>query len=246
MSASPVKKGLHPLLRGARAVLFDMGGTLVHPDWERLARLAEKDAGRVLSLAEMSHALGQVLKAADMGLNQDVQHLTRDRKPNWLFRDMYRLLGISEFRCEQLRARACDAHLERHLWSQLNPHVRRVLSDLRNQDVQVGVISNTDDGRLRELLELLEIASQFDVIVDSYIVRHRKPDAEIFNFAVAQLGLGSREVVYIGDSYNHDVLGAEAAGLRSILLDSFDIYRDLRCLRIRTLGELTAYQEPDQ
>ena len=25
---------LHPALRGVRAVLFDVGGTLLHPDWE--------------------------------------------------------------------------------------------------------------------------------------------------------------------------------------------------------------------
>ena len=51
---------LHPSLRGARACVFDAGGTLVHPDWERLAALAKKQTVTLLYGAKdtkQNHAL---------------------------------------------------------------------------------------------------------------------------------------------------------------------------------------------
>ncbi|HEX8355592.1 MAG TPA: hypothetical protein VF611_21980, partial [Pyrinomonadaceae bacterium] len=58
---------LHPSLDGARACVFDAGGTLVHPDWPRLAVLAEEFAGRRLGEGEMRRAFGEMLKCAGAG-----------------------------------------------------------------------------------------------------------------------------------------------------------------------------------
>src|ERR671926_294918 len=53
---------LHPSLDGARACVFDAGGTLVHPDWPRLAALAEEAAGRSFGADEMRRAFGEMLR----------------------------------------------------------------------------------------------------------------------------------------------------------------------------------------
>jgi putative hydrolase of the HAD superfamily len=132
------------------------------------------------------------------------------------------------------------AHGERHIWCGLDPEVSHVTSHLKRAGIKLGVISNTEDGRLEELLKLMEIAADFDLLVDSYLVGLRKPDAAIFHYALSQLGVAADEAVYIGDSYGHDVLGARSAGLRAILLDPFDLYSESDCPRIKTLGELTA------
>ena len=45
---------------GERAVRFlDAGGTLVHPDWSRLSRIAEEVTGRVFSIEEMGRAFAE-------------------------------------------------------------------------------------------------------------------------------------------------------------------------------------------
>ena len=85
---------LHPTLNGARACIFDAGGTLIHPDCPRLAALAEDCAGRRFEADEMRRAFGEMLKglsAPEPGrpsINQSGRH--------WTFRAMYGGLGLDE------------------------------------------------------------------------------------------------------------------------------------------------------
>lgn len=236
VSGAPVR--LHPFLRDARAVLFDAGGTLAHPEWERIALLAEQETGRVFAPAEMRRTLSEALRSIDARLSEKSIRTVHTQRPGWVFREVFCALGVDEAACERLSERMLAAHDERHLWCGLDPEAPRVVGELKRAGLRVGVISNTEDGRLKELLELVDIATHFDLLVDSHVVGLRKPDAVIFHHAVQQLNVSPHEAVYIGDSYGHDVLGAQGAGLRAILLDSLDLYADSDCPRIRALGEL--------
>ncbi len=231
-------ESFHPLVREARGVLFDAGGTLVHPDWERLAFLAEEETGRSFTTEELRRAVKQIMRVADDCLHKGQALPFDTHRRGWVFQQMYRALGLEEADCGGLAARTDAAHGERHLWCGLDEDTPRVVAALKRAGLRVGVISNTEDGRLRELLELVEIASHFEILVDSFIVGHRKPEAAIFHLALEQLGLRPDEAVYVGDSYGHDALGARRAGVRAILLDPLDLYADSECPRIRTLGEL--------
>jgi HAD superfamily hydrolase (TIGR01662 family) len=233
------KQYLHPLLDGARAVLFDAGGTLAHPDWERIRILAERETGRSFSIEELRVRFYDSLRAVDGNLADETVR-AHTRKPGWLFSDIFGALGVNEESCGKLAMSVLASHGERHLWCGLDPDVPKVVSDLKRAGLKVGVISNTEDGRLEEMLKLLEIVGHFDLLVDSHKVGLRKPDAAIFHFALRQLEVAPDESVYVGDSYGHDVLGAENAGLRAVLLDPLDLYRDIDCPRIHALSELTA------
>ena len=231
-------KRFHPLVREARGVLFDAGGTLTHPDWERLAALAEEESGRQFTAEELRRAVKQIMRVADDCLHKGQALPFDTHRRGWVFQQMYTTLGLEEAHCASLATRADAAHGERHLWCGLDEDAPRVIAELKRAGWRVGVISNTEDGRLRELLEMVEIADHFDILVDSFIVGHRKPEAAIFHLALEQLGLRPDEAVYVGDSYGHDALGAIKAGLRAILLDPLDLYGDSDCPRIRALGEL--------
>lgn len=233
-----LRKHLHPALRDKRAVLFDAGGTLVHPDWQRLASIAEEEAGNAFTHAELRQALYQEFQVVDHHLRhkQDAPEYTRQR--GWTFARMYGALGLDTAACDRLNKRLDELHGERHLWCALDPETPGVLVKLKECGLQIAVISNTEDGRLEELLEMVEIKRYFDFLIDSFIVGHRKPDAAIFHLALERLKLTAHQAVYIGDSYGHDVLGAEAAGLQAILLDPLDLYPESESLRIRSLGEL--------
>lgn len=230
---------LHPLLRDARAVLFDAGGTLTHPDWERIARLLKQETGRAFETLKMRRTLYEALRLVDARLSEEKVHNVHTRRQGWIFHDLFSALGIDEETCDRLRVQLVAAHNEKHMWCSLDPEAPRVVNELKRAGLHVGVISNTEDGRLKELLELVEIAAHFDLLVDSYLVGMRKPDAIIFQHALKQLALAPHEAVYIGDSYGHDVLGARRAGLRAILLDPLDIYEKSDCPRIHALSELT-------
>lgn len=229
---------LHPSLRGVRAVLFDAGGTLVHPDWERLARLASASAGREFIAAELNRKFKEMMCAVDASMGRGEPAPADTLKRNWVFRRVYRALDMDDAACEKLSGQIDATHAERHLWSALDPDAPAVLASLRESGFRIAVISNTEDGRLEELLELVELKSHFDFYIDSHVVNQRKPDAAIFQLALARLGIEPAEAVYIGDSYAHDALPALALGMRAILLDPLGLYPASVCPRIRTLGEL--------
>ena len=228
--------GLHPALRGARACVFDAGGTLIHPDWPRLAALAEGHAGRSFGADEMRRAFGEMLRC--VGRPEPGGRAIRQGGRHWTFRAMYEGLGLGEEACESLVGRIDAAHAERHVWCGCDPDAPRVLDELKRLGLLVAVVSNTEDGRVRAALELAGLAGYFDVIVDSHLVGVSKPDPAIFRHALELLGVEPREAVFVGDSYAHDALAALAAGLGAVLLDPFDLHPEAACPRLHALGEL--------
>jgi putative hydrolase of the HAD superfamily len=229
---------LHPSLKGARACIFDAGGTLVHPDWSRLAAFAETAVGRVLAPDEMRRAMGDVLKAVGEEMQKNPATPADERKRHWVFRRMYLALGVEVAACDEVVAQLDAAHVERHLWCGLDSDAPRVLEELKRAGLRVAVISNTEDGRLRDSLDAAQIANLFDLLVDSHLVGCRKPEAAIFQLTLDKLGVEAEEAAFVGDSYAHDALAARAAGLRAILLDPLDLHPESVCPRIRSLGDL--------
>jgi HAD superfamily hydrolase (TIGR01509 family) len=230
---------IHPALNGVRACIFDAGGTLVHPDWPRLSHIAEKVSGRAFEAAEMGRAFGEMLKAVGIEMQREGFVLSDDMtRPHWTFRRMYGVLGLDEVTCDSVVGDLDGAHLERHLWCGIDSEVPRVLDELKRQGLLLAVISNTEDGRLIDLLDAAGIAERFDLLIDSHLVGYRKPDAAIFRLALERLELKADEAAYVGDSYVHDALAARAVGLRAILLDVHDLHPESVCPRVRALSEL--------
>ncbi|HEV2764362.1 MAG TPA: HAD family hydrolase, partial [Pyrinomonadaceae bacterium] len=166
---------LHPTLRGARACIFDAGGTLVHPDWPRLAEFAARVAGREFAPAELERALKGILREYSLRLQQGGEHGPDEKRPHWTFRKMYCSLGVDEETCERVIEVLDAAHAERHVWCGLDPDATRVVDELKRAGLVVAVISNTEDGRAADALEAAGLASHFDLIIDSHVVRIRKP-----------------------------------------------------------------------
>jgi HAD superfamily hydrolase (TIGR01549 family) len=230
---------LHPALNGARACIFDAGGTLVHPDWPRLSRIAEEVSGRSFDPSEMGRAFGEMLRAVGLEMRREGFVPPEEMKrPHWTFRRMYGALGLDETTSAGVVERIAASHVERHVWCNADPEAGRVLDELKRQGLIVAVISNTEDGRLIDSLEASGISDRFDLLIDSHLVGHRKPDAAIFRLALERLELEAHEAAYIGDSYVHDALAARAIGLRGILLDPLNLHPESVCPRIKSLGDL--------
>src|SRR5690242_6724722 len=59
---------LHPALRNVADVIFDVGGTLVHPDWRRLGEIVTAETERRFTPVQMYEAFYAMLQAADADL----------------------------------------------------------------------------------------------------------------------------------------------------------------------------------
>ena len=91
-----------------------------------------------------------------------------------------------------------------------------VLTTLRPR-YTLGIISNFY-GNVATLCAECGLAALCDVIIDSAQVGVSKPAPRIFHLALAQVGRAPETAVYVGDSFERDVLAAKAAGLRTIWL----------------------------
>lgn len=232
---------IHSALDGARACIFDAGGTIVHPDWPRLSQIATEVSGQTFNLQEMGRAFGEMLRAVGVEMQREGFVLPKEMKaPHWTFRRMYASLGLDESTSAAVIERLIASHALRHVWCTPDPSAADVLDELKRRGLLLAVISNTEDGRLVESLDAAGLAGKFDLLIDSHVVGHRKPDPAIFGLTLERLKLEPGEAAYVGDSYAHDALAARAVGMRGILLDPHDLHPESLCPRIRSLNELCA------
>ncbi len=79
---------------------------------------------------------------------------------------------------------------------------------------KIGLVTNFDDTQtVRRVLARDELTSLFEATLISAEFGLRKPRKEIFLAACEQLGTAPAETLFVGDSWESDVLGAKAVGM---------------------------------
>jgi putative hydrolase of the HAD superfamily len=91
------------------------------------------------------------------------------------------------------------------------------LMELRERRLRLVVVSNWDSS-LTDVLGGLGLLPLLDAVITSAEAGSAKPDRRIFEAGLAAAGCRGAEAVHIGDSVEHDVEGARAAGIRPLLL----------------------------
>jgi putative hydrolase of the HAD superfamily len=194
-------------------VFLDALGTLValDPPAPRLRRLLA-DAGHELSEeraaagfeAEISYYLEHHLDGFDSDGLDDL----RDRCATVLIETLA-LPGLdnASARCAMLGA----LHFVPY------PEVAATLRELRGRGHELVVVSNWDCS-LPDWLAGAGLLELVDAVVTSAVVRAAKPDPAIFDAALEIAGAGREQSLHVGDSFDKDVAGARAAGIRPVLL----------------------------
>ncbi len=91
-----------------------------------------------------------------------------------------------------------------------------VLRELRPR-FRLALLTNTQSFGLNFIREM-GLAGLFDVTCYSFECGLLKPDPRIFQWTADRLGLGPERLTMVGDNLEKDVLAAEAAGWRGILI----------------------------
>ena len=97
------------------------------------------------------------------------------------------------------------------------PDVAPALEKLKGAGLRLGVISNFD-ARLYRLLEGLDLARFFESVTISSEAGYAKPAAQLFEIALAKMGVAPDEAIHVGDAPHLDITGANAAGIEAILI----------------------------
>ncbi len=82
--------------------------------------------------------------------------------------------------------------------------------------VQIGILSNTDEDTVTAAVKHTGLLVQY--IMSSERAHCYKPNPEIFRMAMRELGISSRECLYIGNSIG-DIAGASAASISSVFIN---------------------------
>jgi HAD superfamily hydrolase (TIGR01549 family) len=118
-----------------------------------------------------------------------------------------------------------------------------VLKYLKEKGYKVGLISNTNPTIMR-VIDKYNLHQYFDSEIYSFQEGILKTNPELFQRAIARLGLGPDEVIMVGDSIQTDVIGARNAGLKAILIDRMN--KREYTPKIRNLKELRDLVENDK
>jgi putative hydrolase of the HAD superfamily len=227
-----------------RAVFFDAGATLVHPDPPVEAVYARELAtdGCAVSPEELATALGRVWEEVRSDSPSNRYGGVRGEGAFWrAFLDRVRGCLDGGRVSETAFGRLADHFRDPQSWA-VYPDVVGTLDALGRQGLTLGVVSNWDS-HLPRLLDALDLSGRFAAIAVSAIEETGKPDAEIFHRACARVGVTPAEALHVGDSLAEDYEGARAAGLAALLLDRDGRHPEVT-YRIESLEELVSLVRP--
>ena len=193
-----------------RAVLFDLGGTLVdyhdYAHWTELARRCFVDAEE----EEVAHAFREV-------------ELETDIPARVSFTEFWRLT-LSRASGRAVERSTAERFLElsrQHPgFFRLYSDTRRCLDELRADGRRLAVVSNSSsEAHVRSILHSTGILPFFEKVLSSGTEGVEKPAAEIFHRAVQRLGVRPDEAFYVGNLAYTDAEAARQAGLGAVWLN---------------------------
>lgn len=213
------------------AIFFDVGNTLLFPNWSRiLSPLTERG---VLPTHEQLRTLECQTK------NEFDQMMAHGEKPDQGFWHLFytHLVDLLEIDDSVLLVKALtEATRLSANWDRLRPGTREKLEEI-GECCRIAVISNAD-GKIAQVLEQCGIQNCFLSITDSGVVGWEKPHPAIFAAALKSLNVEAERALYVGDLYSVDYLGARQAGMAAMLFDIAGAYRERDVPRVESLDEL--------
>jgi putative hydrolase of the HAD superfamily len=215
-------------------IFLDAGGVLAFPNWERITEIL---AGHGLvvephALAAADHlAKFQIDVGSYIGVSTDTDRWHR------YFELVFAHAGI---RPDSRIADAIDAmrvyHQAHNLWETVPNDVRPTLVRLRKLGLCLAVVSNAN-GTVADVFERVGLSEYVDMIIDSHYEGVEKPDPRLFQIALERAGADADATIHVGDLFHVDVMGARAAGIRAVLFDAADLYKNYDCQRVGSLTE---------
>lgn len=198
-------------------MLLDALGTLVAlgPPWPELERRLRAEHGLRLAPGDAERAFRAEIAyyRAHHCEGHDAEALAelRQRCAEVLHRELpaaaREVLSIEQTSTAMLASLRFEAY----------PDALATLPVLRARGLRLVVVSNWDIS-LPAVLSTTGLAGMLDGVLTSAMIGAPKPGRAIFDAALALAGVASDRAVHIGDSLEHDVLGARAAGVAAVLL----------------------------
>jgi putative hydrolase of the HAD superfamily len=125
------------------------------------------------------------------------------------------------------------------------PEISELLQFLEMKGIKKAIVSNGDYELIMARLEANNIADKFEFVLapcEEYPMT--KPNKEIFLESLKKIGSTPEKTIFIGDTPEADIKGANQVGLYSVLVDKANMHKDLQGdlkpkMIVRSLLEIT-------
>jgi len=225
-------------------IYFDLDGTLRHNRPSFLEALANYSLQLGLPIeitnSKQGHRWLQNYWAQSPDLIADRKTFGEDEGAFWINHSQRYLMasGCQSDQAAQLAPDLTECMRDRYSpVDTLANEVDELLNNLQQNGFRLGVISNRTNP-FDEQLEALGISSYFELSLAAGTIDAWKPDPMIFQHALSQMNVKPDQVVYVGDNYFADVIGARNAGIQPVLIDPVNLFPEADCTVIETVGDL--------
>jgi beta-phosphoglucomutase-like phosphatase (HAD superfamily) len=185
-----------------KAVIFDMDGVLIDAkEWHYEA------LNRALGLLGYSISRYDHLSRYDgLPTRRKLEMLTKEKglpKPLHGFLNELKQIYTMELIYSQCKPVFCHEY---------------ALAKLKGMGLKIGVASNSIRRTVEIMMERSSLARYLDVMLSNEDVRAAKPDPEIYQTAIARLGVEPSECLVVEDN-EQGIRAAEAAGAQLMVVD---------------------------
>lgn len=203
-----------------KGVFFDLGGTLF--TYRHVARRHGELLGHAAGRLGLEDP--KILKRAYADAIRDIT-LRYNELDYYLHRDLFR--EAFELAVARIDAAADAAlvgwYLDEHRESvfgclELKGDCLETLGALRERGLYLSIVSNIDDDMLDPLVAREGLDRYLHHWTSSEEARSCKPHRRFFELCLAKSGLAAHEVLFVGDSPEHDIAGAAGLGMVTALI----------------------------
>jgi len=209
-----------------KAILFDLGNTLVYSHPEQTFQKILSQQGVTKSLDEVRAALIRGNKEFD--IDSHIGLSVHEFYTKW------NIVQLKHLGLKGSKARKLAESIHTQWWKFAEfyafPEVKDTLQRLKQEGLKLGVVTGGFEEDIEMILPRTGLDRFFDVKVGANTIGKRKPDPEAFRYALKQLGIKPREAIFVGDNFENDYLGAQKVGVTPVLINR----RDVSVLRLYT------------
>jgi putative hydrolase of the HAD superfamily len=221
-----------------RAVLFDLDDTLFdHRESAAEALRRVQRAHGCFSSAPFaeferrhSHLLEEFHPLVTSG------RLGMDDARRERFRRLFAHFGVTAD--DGLCAAAADRYRREYMAARRPMAGAEALLEAVRQRASVAIVSNNMFQEQKDKLEYCRLAAHVDALIVSEHAGISKPDPAIFALALEALGVTADAAIMVGDSWQADVAGARAAGVRAVWFNALRLPSPEPRLRVPELRSL--------
>ncbi|MFN2459446.1 MAG: HAD family hydrolase [Candidatus Velthaea sp.] len=202
-------------------MLFDLDDTL-HDDtaaYQTAARRVAEDVAALHRVDPGALLRAYVAEASAFWKALNVEHLSAGiidtRVQMW--HDALAAAGVDDVALAERCARDYGTYRSEVL--ELSPGALQLVTTLRGRGCRLGIVTNGFAATHHDKIARLGLTEHFDALFLADEIGMVKPDPQIFRHACDVLKTVPQRAAMVGDRYDRDIVGAQNAGLFTVLVD---------------------------